>query len=60
MKDKPKERTEFAERLIDLRKSRGLNQRQAAEAIGIDYQNYRKYETSSYPKEDVYIKIADF
>ncbi|MDE6658702.1 MAG: helix-turn-helix domain-containing protein, partial [Eubacterium sp.] len=45
MQDKQKERTEFAERLIDLRKSRGLNQRQAAEAIGIDYQNYRKYET---------------
>ncbi|MDE5605427.1 MAG: helix-turn-helix domain-containing protein [Eubacterium sp.] len=60
MNDKPKERTALAERLIELRKSKGLNQRQAAEAIGIDYQNYRKYETSSFPKEDVYIKIADF
>ena len=60
MKDKVKDRTELAEKLIELRNSKGLNQRQAAEAIGVEYQNYRKYETISFPKEDVYIKIADF
>lgn len=60
MKDKTTGRTELAERLIELRNSKGLNQRQAAEAIGVEYQNYRKYETISFPKEDVYIKIADF
>lgn len=59
MKEKT-ERTELAEKLIDLRKERGLNAKEAAEAIGIDYQNYRKYETVILPKSDVYIKIADF
>ncbi len=60
MKDKTTGRTELAEKLIELRQSKGLNQKQASEAIGIDYQNYRKYETISYPKETSYIKIADF
>ena len=60
MKDRATDRTELAGKLIELRHSKGLNQRQASEAIGIDYQNYRKYETISYPKEDSYIKIADF
>ena len=55
-----KDKTIVAEKLVELRTSMGLNQRQAAEAIGIAYQNYRKYETTSFPKEDAYIQIADF
>ena len=60
MDEKTTVRTELAERLIKLRKAKGLNSRQASEAIGIDYQNYRKYETVALPKVDGYIKIADF
>lgn len=60
MADKTTDRTPFAEKLIELRKAKGLNQRQAAEAIGIDYRNYRKYETISLPKAEVYIRIADY
>ncbi|MEZ3421589.1 MAG: helix-turn-helix domain-containing protein [Eubacterium sp.] len=59
MKEKTK-RTEFAEKIIDLRLAKGFNAKQAAEELGIDYQNYRKYETVILPKAEVYIKIADY
>ena len=52
MKEKTK-RTEFAEKIIDLRLAKGFNAKQAAEELGIDYQNYRKYETVILPKAEV-------
>lgn len=54
------ERTIVAERLIKLRKEKGLSAKEAAEQIGIPYQNYRKYETKVYPKNEIIVKIADF
>lgn len=60
MKDRATDRTELAEKLIELRHSKGLNQRQASEAIGIDYQNYRKYETISYLKRILISKLRIF
>lgn len=59
MKENTK-RTEFAEKIIKLRLAKGFNAKQAAEEIGIDYQNYRKYETVILPKAEIYIKIADY
>ena len=55
-----KDKAIIAEKLIELRKAKGFNLKEAAEAIGIEYQNYRKYETTSSPKIDTLIKIADF
>lgn len=54
------ERTPFAERLRMLRKEKGLNAKDAAEQMGISYQNYRKYETKIYPSHETTVKIADF
>ncbi len=59
MKEKTK-RTDFAEKIIALRRKKGFNAKQAAEALDIDYQNYRKYETVILPKAEIYIKIADY
>lgn len=55
-----KDKTKLAEKLVELRNSRGLTQKQVAEAIGVEEYNYRKYETTTLPRADVYIRIADF
>ncbi|MDE6723201.1 MAG: helix-turn-helix domain-containing protein, partial [Eubacterium sp.] len=60
MKDKAVERTDVAERLIELRESRGLSPQDVCAATGIKYENYRKYETSTFPKKETYIILADF
>ncbi len=41
-----KEKSKLAQRLIDLRKDKGLTQTQAASEIGIDYAAIRNYENS--------------
>ena len=47
------ERTDIAKKLIELRKEHGLNATEAANLIGINHNNYRKYETKVTPKSDV-------
>ncbi|MDE6124631.1 MAG: helix-turn-helix transcriptional regulator, partial [Eubacterium sp.] len=54
------ERTDIAKKLIELREERGLNATEAASLIGINHNNYRKYETKVTPKSDVLLKIAEF
>ncbi|MDE5995360.1 MAG: helix-turn-helix domain-containing protein, partial [Eubacterium sp.] len=60
MKDKTVNRTPFGTKIRALRKSKGLKQREVAEAIGIKENNYRKYETSTIPRKDTLVKIAAF
>ena len=54
------ERTDIAKKLIELSKEHGLNATEAANLIGINHNNYRKYETKVTPKSDVLLKIAEF
>ena len=49
------------ERMLSLRKSRGLKQENAAELCGLSYMSYRRYETGERePTVSSLWKIADF
>ena len=51
----------IAERVRELRKSKGLSQRAVGEAIGINERNYRKYEAGySDPSASNIVKLANF
>ena len=51
----------FSERLIDLRKTRGLSQAQAAKEIGAAPRAYQNYEyATAEPRLSTLIRIADF
>lgn len=50
-----------SKRLQELRKSKGLNQRQMGEIIGINERNYRRYEAGLVnPRASVVVLLADF
>ncbi|MCM1166800.1 MAG: helix-turn-helix domain-containing protein [Lachnospiraceae bacterium] len=54
---------EINERLKKLRKSKGINQEQAAAALGVSLSSYQKYErdkNSVTPSLEVLIRIANF
>lgn len=52
---------EFHERLKELRKSKGLTQRQVAQAIGIVERNYQKFEYGeNKPSYSALLALADF
>lgn len=55
-----KEKTDFALRLIALRKERKVSSEYIAESLGIKSATYRRYETDTMPKEKVLVAIADF
>ena len=50
----------FGERIKELRKQKGLTQRQMAESFGITERNYQRYEASDSPSNETLIKLADF
>ena len=51
----------FADRLKELRKEKGVTQRQMADLLGIAERNYQRYETGVVdPTASTAVKIADF
>ena len=51
----------LAQRLLELRKSRGLKQEDVAMESGIAYRSYRRYESGERePTASVLCKLADF
>jgi len=51
----------FSERIVSLRKGKGVSQAFAAKEIGISYRAYQKYEyQESEPTLSVAARIADF
>jgi len=52
--------TTFGERIKDLRKQRGLTQRQMAAEFGITERNYQRYEASDNPSNETLVKVAKF
>ena len=51
----------FFERLLELRKSRGLKQQEVADGVSISLRAYRYYESGERePQLSVLIKLADF
>lgn len=53
--------TNFPERIIELKKTRSLLQKDIANAIGITVRNYQRYEKNeAQPTLPVLLKLADF
>ena len=51
----------FSERLRELRKERGLKQREMAEICGLKLRGYQQYEyNESYPEVPGLVALADF
>jgi len=50
----------FANRLKELRKAKGLTQRQMAEIFKMTERNYQRLEATDAPSNDNLIKFADF
>ena len=50
----------FGERIKELRKQRGLTQRQMAQVFGITERNYQRYESTDSPSNDTLVKLAKF
>ena len=50
----------FGERIKELRKQRGLTQRQMAANFGITERNYQRYESSDSPSNETLVKMAKF
>jgi transcriptional regulator with XRE-family HTH domain len=50
----------FGERIKELRKQRGLTQRQMAQIFGITERNYQRYESTDSPSNDTLVKLAKF
>ena len=52
----------FPDRLKELRKIKGVTQKQVAESVGILEPAYRRYElaTSANPTSDILTKLADY
>ena len=49
----------FTERLKELRKLKGITQKQATEALSMTERNYQRLEASSNPSNENLIKIAN-
>ena len=51
----------ISERILSLRKERGLNQEEIARQTGIGYRSYRRYESGERePTASTIITLADF
>ena len=50
----------FSDRVKELRKSKGLTQRQVANALGITERSYQRYEAENNPNNETLIKLADY
>ena len=50
----------FSERLVAIRKERGLTQKNVYEGINIKEQSYQRYEYGRVPTAAILIAIADY
>ena len=50
----------FSDRLKEIRKIKGVTQKQAAEALSMTERNYQRLEASSNPSNENLIKIANY
>lgn len=50
----------FSDRLKELRKAKGLTQRQMAETFDMTERNYQRLEATDTPSNETLIKFADF
>ena len=50
----------FSDRLKELRKTKGVTQKQIADAVGVAERNYRRYEANHNPNVDTLNKLADY
>ncbi len=50
----------FSNRLKELRKAKGLTQRQMAEVFNMTERNYQRLEATDTPSNETLIKFADF
>ena len=50
----------FSDRVKELRKCKGMTQKQVAEAMGITERSYQRYEAENNPNHDTLLKIADY
>jgi transcriptional regulator with XRE-family HTH domain len=50
----------FGERIKELRKQRGLTQRQMAATFDITERNYQRYEATDSPSNETLVKLAKF
>jgi len=50
----------FGERIKELRKQRGLTQRQMAATFGVTERNYQRYEATDSPSNETLLKLAKF
>ena len=51
----------FSERLIQIRKSRGISQNAFAKEIGVSPRTYQDYEYGARePQVSIFVRIADF
>lgn len=51
----------FSERLIQMRKSRGISQNAFAKEIGVSPRTYQDYEYGARePQVSIFVRIADF
>jgi len=50
----------FSDRVKELRKAKGMTQREVASALGITERSYQRYEAENNPNNDTLIKLADF
>lgn len=50
----------FSDRLKELRKSKGLTQKQMAETFDMTERNYQRLEATDTPSNETLIKFADF
>ena len=51
----------FSDRLLELRKERGLSQKEIAKAIGVDVRAYQRYEYGERePQISTFFRLADF
>lgn len=56
-----KNNQKFAERLKELRKEKGLTQKEVGEQLGMTQANYQKWESGkSSPSGETLIKLADY
>ena len=50
----------FSDRVKELRKARGMTQRQVADALGITERSYQRYEAENNPNHETLMKLADY
>jgi len=50
----------FPDRVRELRKAKGMTQRQMANALGITERSYQRYEAENNPNHETLLRLADY